>query len=603
MATMSALWYHVLDDIREHFTGGLRGWEIDEDNFSVREPVGCSTQQFAAASLLRSIVKKFKDEIDQASADEAAFLKFLAANSRCENFEPSADVLGPYDEVALGEFRQAMYEFFTPEGYPLIDVGNVLAYPDFGPGHAPNTRATSFLDKAGHSELSAGSEFIRDLYDLWIRENPLRLDAELCRTLRCGTPPIVKATEITPVPKTAKISRLVKPEPPLSMFFQKSVQKILEDRLYSYFGIDLAVQPQFNSRLAQLGSYSGKYATIDLASASDSLSVWLCRTYIPTSSYVWLKKLRTGQGILPDGTVVELHMMATMGNAFCFPLQTAVFACVVKAAYRALGLPFSGRRDYVAYVKGYEEKDPYLVRVMGDRGWGVFGDDIVVDEEAYSLVSRLLSYLGFVQNTDKTFHGKHEPFRESCGADYFRGSDVRGVYCKTLRRMQDVYTLINSLTVWSAKHDISLRGTISWLTTKARRVEVPPWENPDAGIRMPLSCVSTRNVFRAIRPDRIERYHRHYQGSYLYKRYVPEPSVADVADENSEDCKSLYWNSSAVFVAAVKGCLTGGKVNLKMYETPYKLRIGVAPSWDYTIPGTDLHRVWAAWEQVAKGLF
>lgn len=108
---------------------------------------------------------------------------------------------------------------------------------------------------------------------------------------------------------------------------------------------------------------------------------------------MWLNKLRTGQGILPDGSVIKLHMMATMGNAFCFPLQTAVFACVVKAAYRALGLPFSGRRDYAAYVKGCGEKDPYLVRVMGDRGWGVFGDDIVVEEEAYPLVSRLLSYL------------------------------------------------------------------------------------------------------------------------------------------------------------------------------------------------------------------
>ncbi|DAD51242.1 TPA_asm: RNA-directed RNA polymerase [ssRNA phage SRR7976357_1] len=600
MANMSALWDHVLDDLSEHFCGGLHGWEINRKDFTVREPVGCSIQQFAAASLLRSIVKKFKDEIDQASADTAAFEKFLEANQRCKDFKATADMLGPYDEVALGEFRQAVYEFFTPEGYSLLDVGNILAYPDYGPGSSPNTRATSFLDKAGHSELSAGSEFIRDLYDLWIRENPLRLDAELCRSLKCGTPPIIKATTITPVPKTAKISRLVKPEPPLSMFFQKSVQKILEDRLLSYFGIDLAVQPSLNAKLAQIGSFTGSYATIDLSSASDCLSVRLCQEVIPASSYMWLNKLRTGQGILPDGSVVELHMMATMGNAFCFPLQTALFACVVKAAYRALGVPFESRSSRVAYVKDASGEAAALVRTTKDKNWGVFGDDIIVAEEAFGLVSRLLNYLGFILNTEKTFHGRHEPFRESCGSDFFYGVNVRGVYCKTLRHKQEVYSLINSLTEWSARHGILLKGTILWLTTKVRRIEIPPWENPDAGIRMPLSCIQTRNVFRAIRPD---RHGRHYQGSYLYKRYVPESDDIDVTDECSEECKSLYWNSSAVFLAAVKGSLTGGKVSLKMYETPYKLRIGVAPSWDYTVPGTGLHEVWSAWEQVAKGLF
>lgn len=600
MANMSALWYHVLDDLDEHFCGGLHGWEINRKDFTVREPVGCSIQQFAAASLLRSIVKKFKDEIDQASADTAAFEKFLEANQRCKDFKATADMLGPYDEVALGEFRQAVYEFFTPEGYSLLDVGNILAYPDFGPGSAPNTRATSFLDKAGHSELSAGSEFIRDLYDLWIRENPLRLDAELCRSLKCGTPPIIKATAITPVPKTAKISRLVKPEPPLSMFFQKSVQKIFEDRLLSYFGIDLAVQPSLNAKLAQIGSFTGSYATIDLSSASDCLSVRLCQEVIPASSYMWLNKLRTGQGILPDGSVVELHMMATMGNAFCFPLQTALFACVVKAAYRALGVPFESRSSKVAYVRDASGEAAALVRTTKDKNWGVFGDDIIVVEEAFGLVSRLLGYLGFILNTEKTFHGRHEPFRESCGSDFYYGSNVRGVYCKTLKHKQDVYSLINSLTEWSARHGIQLTGTISWLAAKVRRIEIPPWENPDAGIRMPLSCIRTENVFRAIRPD---RHGRHYQGSYLYKRFVPESDDINVADECSEECKSLYWNSSAVFLAAVKGCLTGGKVSLKMYETPYKLRIGVAPSWDYTVPGTGLHEVWSAWEQVVKGLF
>jgi len=600
----SVLWGCLLNDLR-YFNGTLlEGFGIDEANRVVTEPPGCSTRQFAAAAILRSIVKKFQDEIDQEAADKAAWELFHSINDRCADWALRVDELGPYDEVVVGHFRKAIYDFFTVEGYPLISEASILPHVDFGPGSGPGADRTDFVTKLGQSRLTASSPLIVQLFDGWVRDRSTRLDCEIARSLAFGSPEVVEAVKITAVPKTAKISRLVKPEPLLNMFFQKGVQEVLEDRLRTLYGIDLSDQDLVNQELARKGSITGSYSTIDLSSASDTISLGLCRAFIPRADFQWLSLLRSKKA-LSDRGVVELHMMATMGNAFCFPLETAIFACAVDATYRALGIPLRKKSKAYGFVRDVETKEVVgVVPRVSMPNFGVFGDDIVVREEAYDTLCRLLRALGFIPNMEKSFTRRDGSFRESCGADYLRGVNVRGVYSTSLKRMQDRMTLINNLVDWSARTGVKLPVTVDLLLSGLPLLPVPPWENPDAGIRVPMACLSARSkVYRAVSG----RGDSDYQGSYLYKRYVPVsrdyPLDADTDDEVPRPREAPYWNSSAIFLAAVKGHCRGGRINVRMYEVRYKKRLGVAPCWDYMPPRDSRYDYRHDWYSIATAYF
>lgn len=601
------LWFSILDDLNGDLRLGMDNVDVDFNNRTadVVNYDRCEPRTFAAVSLLRSIVRKFQDEIDQEAADKAAFEAFHAANAACEDWVGDVSALGPYDEVILGEFKAALWDFFTVSGFGLLSETAILPYVDFGPGSSPGADDTSFLCKIGHSVLTADSQLPITLFDGWVRDHSLRLDAEITRTLAMGPPQVVNAVKMTSVAKTAKISRLVKPEPSLNLFFQKGVAHVLRDRLRSLFGIDLSTQPLVNQRLAKIGSECGLYGTLDLKAASDYISVNMCRKFLPRDAFSWLDGLRSRNVITPDKGVVKLHMMCTMGNDFCFPLQTILFACAVRAVYRSMGLPLRNSSICTSLEKTPGGKC-VLHRRRIDPNWTVFGDDIIVLKDAFAPLCRLLRYLGLVPNMEKSFN--EGPFRESCGADYFRGTNVRGIYCKSLKTMQDRYVLINSLCDWSARTEIRLPRTMEALLKTVARVEVPPWEQPDSGIRMPLVCVQTPSVYKChkhsdgSRPD--------YYGSYLYKRFMPVNQGVDVSRSAEKQdgteasrAEQVYWNTSAIFLSALKGTLRGGRCNVRLYETPYRKRIGVAPCWDYAVPGTVTSLYWRQWLAVALGYF
>lgn len=575
MASMSVLWDLLSLDCSNALPGGLSGFSFDESR-SIHEPVGASRLHHAAASLLRSVPKKFQDEIDQESADKAAFTLFKELNDRCKVWKLDESCLGPYDEVVLGEIRKTVWDFFNPDGFPLLDLAVIEDGVDFGPGNAPGARGSSYLDKIGHSKLTASSQTIIDIYYQWVGSRSCRLDCEFTRVLALGPPVVTEAVKISPVPKTAKISRLVKPEPLLNMFFQKGIQKALEARLWSYFGIDLAVQPDRNSRLARCGSIDESFSTLDLTSASDCISMGLCDYLVPRSSLSWLKLFRS-KSVDVEGEVVPLHMIATMGNAFCFPLQTALFASVVTGCYKALGIPIKRYRQESVAAWDVDHKTSLGIREVLPN-WAVFGDDIVVEASAFDLVVRMLKAFGFIPNLSKSFTKGDGYFRESCGADYYKGTDIRGVYVKSLKTTQDRTILINSLVDWSARHDIPLPWSISYLLSTTQRLEVPPWENPDSGIRVPLDCVRGSTVFKAINPPKEDR--PNYFGSYIYKKWVPVKVEHDVSDETVA-IDNGYWNSSAIYMAALKGSLRDGKVGLRNNRVLYRKRVGVAPCWDH----------------------
>jgi hypothetical protein len=201
------------------------------------------------------------------------------------------------------------------------------------------------------------------------------------------------------VPKTALTYRSIAVEPTLNTFLQKGVDKILRKCLRRV-GLDLGDQTP-NQLMAALGSLEwdsdDPYCTIDLSSASDTLCIMCARDLLPEEWFAVMDDLRSRYR--EDGKGVKLYeKFVTMGNGFCFPLQTLIFSSLCVAAYAAQG------------------------RVPDFR---VYGDDIIVRKSVFGDVLELLKFYGFKPNERKTFGSG--PFRESCGGDYYKGTNVRPI--------------------------------------------------------------------------------------------------------------------------------------------------------------------------------
>jgi hypothetical protein len=211
----------------------------------------------------------------------------------------------------------------------------------------------------------------------------------------------VHANKIICVPKTAKVHRTIAIEPLLNGFVQKGIDKYLRKKLLRY-GIDLSSQDE-NQRFARMGSFLemlDPYATLDLASASDTIAVQLCKLLLPPEWFDFLNAVRCREYTLPDGSAHRSEKFVSMGNGFCFPLESLIFAAFVHSAYAETGTRWFDFR--------------------------VFGDDIIVRQSSALLLTEFLRYAGFSLNNDKTFI--HGCFKESCGADYYNGENVRPYY-------------------------------------------------------------------------------------------------------------------------------------------------------------------------------
>jgi hypothetical protein len=211
----------------------------------------------------------------------------------------------------------------------------------------------------------------------------------------------VHCNSISFVPKTAKTLRSIAIEPTVNAFLQKGIDLEMRKHLKVRANIDLANDFEKNRLLAQRGSIDGEYFTMDLSSASDTIARELVRVLLPPDWFEFLNSIRSHSYEL-QGKVFPYHKFVSMGNGFCFPLETLIFASALKACKSELGLRHTSS--------------------------SVYGDDIVADSRLYDLLRKLLAFCGFIVNDEKTY--ARGPFRESCGADWHSGQDVRPVYLK-----------------------------------------------------------------------------------------------------------------------------------------------------------------------------
>jgi len=299
----------------------------------------------------------------------------------------------------------------------------VYRYTSFGPGASvdvPRRRSDAF-NKYGKSKPSVTPASL-DLAVAALRSNPLWSDYH--RSISGEDPykwfTIVRGNKVVTVPKSAKIDRVIAIEPMMNMYIQKGIGSVLRRRL-STAGCDLNDQT-INQRLCRAGSSSGMLATIDLSSASDTISHAWIADMLPARWLEAIELTRSPYGTMPDGTELLYRKVSSMGNGFTFELESLFFLCLVRATLDYMG--FSG--------------SPH----------SVYGDDIVVPVSAVPLLKEVFEFVGFSFNDKKSFSSGW--FRESCGKHYFSGSDVTPFYIrKKIVGVERLVWLANSIRAFS----------------------------------------------------------------------------------------------------------------------------------------------------------
>jgi hypothetical protein len=231
-----------------------------------------------------------------------------------------------------------------------------------------------------------------------------------------------ESSRLTTVPKNAKTDRVICIEPDLNIFFQLGVGALLRQKL-RYFGLDLSTQ-EVNRSFARR-ALKDNLATVDLSSASDTISTEIVELLIPPAWVDLLRLPRVSSTTLPDGEIVDLEKWSSMGNGYTFELETLIFYATALAVTE-----FERWSDVTS-----------------------FGDDIILPSSSYPDLREALEFLGFKVNAEKSFG--NGLFYESCGTDWFDGINVRPFFLKS--DSHDInsicYLYANNARRWSCRRN------------------------------------------------------------------------------------------------------------------------------------------------------
>jgi hypothetical protein len=230
---------------------------------------------------------------------------------------------------------------------------------------------------------------------------------------------VVPGNVMFTVPKKTDIDRVSCKEPDLNMFVQKGIGNFLRRRLLSRAGISLNDQSK-NRKLARIGSIDGSLATLDLSSASDSVTTALVAEMLPVCWYTLLDSVRSPVTLVRGEEHVN-EMFSSMGNGYTFELESLLFYVITRATV------------YFEGIKGIVS---------------IYGDDIICPTPVVRELTWTLKYFGFTVNLEKSFY--EGPFRESCGGHYWDGIDITPFYLKRpIKTLPDLMHMANQLRHWA----------------------------------------------------------------------------------------------------------------------------------------------------------
>jgi len=389
--------------------GSLR--EVVEFQFDYGTMDEAAANDLVYARQIKALVEK-QDFLDLGyDRRKEAVSKFIAAEEKCRETNTRLWTERPKWDVGG--------VLYTAQRIIAQILGPVPSFEDldflFGPGASTNVvgRIASFRTKLA-APMQCSESLVSRVGE-FLAEFPLWCDA-VASGHRDGVwdvPVTVRPARLGFVPKTSKTDRTICVEPSLNALGQKGIGSYMKRRL-GLFGVNLRDQG-VNQRLALQGSIDGSLATVDLSSASDTVSYALVMSLLPHGWFELLDQFRS-ERVEYQGVTIELEKFSSMGNAYTFELESLLFY--------ALALSVCDSLDLVGVP--IFEKGRLLIR---DWPISVYGDDIIVPTGAVELLYETLNWCGFEVNPQKSFSTGN--FRESCGTDWFFGFDVRPWYLKT----------------------------------------------------------------------------------------------------------------------------------------------------------------------------
>lgn len=256
------------------------------------------------------------------------------------------------------------------------------------------------------------------------------------------------------VPKDFKGPRLISAESAATQYLQQGQMRKLMQYCDHHRIISRSIKfrdQTWNQRAAQ-EAVARNHVTLDLSNASDTVSVplvWFLLAGVPNLRRR-LMATRSSH-MLMNNQRVRLSAFAPMGSAVCFPVESLVFWAITMASLKL--------------VRSHEHRQNGVTRMVCDfrddalaSEIRVFGDDIVVPEEAFPTLCSTLREIGCEPNMSKTCW--QTPFRESCGSEWFNGIDVTIIRNKEYHYAAD-YKFEDHLALLNLQRKLFLQGYFS----------------------------------------------------------------------------------------------------------------------------------------------
>lgn len=307
-------------------------------------------------------------------------LRCRITNRRLDHYFVHRDRLDPDMNKWLSRCESFIRRALGPFHKFMEEIPYLIRVTDGATSTRSRRQSLPYLKVSKKLMCSEGSKAYLQALSQYYGYGSLRLE-------RCSL------NRVETVPKNWKTHRTIACEPTGNMPLQLAFDSYAKRRLRRY-GVDLKFQSR-NQEMARLGSIDNSFCTIDLKNASDTVSFNTVAWLFPDPWFRYLNDVRSThyKGAFGYGLYSKF---SSMGNGSTFCIETLVFASACYA--------------------------------VGSKQFVVYGDDIVIEGELFEDLCRILRFLGFVINQDKSF--SNGPFRESCGKHWWKGIDVTPFYLR-----------------------------------------------------------------------------------------------------------------------------------------------------------------------------
>ena len=364
---------------------------------------------------------------------------------------------GRIDPDRLRTFIRIGHRLF---GRIFQECDRKIASYELIPRHGPGSVAER-LTQLERRDYPYWTERLEDVFPHW------RYTSNVPRNIACDPVPITEElpVRVVSVPKTQSTPRIIAIEPSAMQYAQQGLKR----ELYEMIGRGplskvLGFQDQTRNReLARIASITRDFSTLDLSEASDRVHWFLLKALLERYPHLWdfVWSTRSHRADVSGHGVIPLQKYASMGSALTFPFEAIVFTILSVA-----GMEQTASRKYIA-------------RDLPGR-ISVYGDDIIVPRDTTDHVIDWLEHFGAKVNRSKSFVEGN--FRESCGAEYYNGTDV-----SVVRARRELPNSRDDVAETAALVDLRNRAYTAGLWLFVQSLD----ESLDELIRLPVASASS----------------------------------------------------------------------------------------------------------------